>query len=212
MKNILITCPLPLEFNEARNQLGLKEITTKKEHPRIAKGKGIILILSGIGKINSIISVNDILKKLENKPDIVIDTGTCGAISKDIKIFDLVTSITAIDYYNIDMKGLLIKNCNIELLNDIIPKLNIGRRVVSSIENSINKEEMRDKLYKKGSDIVTWETSAIFSLCKKENIPFVSIRVVSDNCNQDTYEDFKVNALEGCKKLYNYIKNICSGI
>lgn len=210
--NVLISCALPSEFNEARNQIGLKEITTKKDRPRIAHSKKITLICTGIGKINSLISLQSVISRLENPPDIIIDTGTCGALDEEHSIFDIVTTAKAIDFYNVEVIGSPYINNQLEKLNLLLPELTIGNEIIGSIETSIVLKSDKNKLLDNEVNIVTWETSSVFALAKKLDIPFFSIRVVTDKCDENTFRDFKANCSTGCKKLYNHVKNICKGI
>lgn len=207
---ILLTCALPVEFNEARNQLGLREVTSKKDLPRIANSKNITLVCCGIGKLNSIVSLSPILTKIN--PDFVIDTGTCGSLLEIIKPMDIVTSISAIDFYNVESKGLKYSYTDMPILKKYIPELKISTLNVASIEKSITNISDKEFLIEAGGAIVTWETASIFALCLKYEIPFLSIRGVTDSCNEKTYSDFKANRIAVCKKLYNYIKNLSIGI
>lgn len=209
---ILISCALPSEFNEARNQIGLKEITTKKDRPRIAIKDNITLICTGIGKINSIISLQSAISELQIKPDIIIDTGTCGSLENKFKIFDIITSVDVVDFYNLETPGNCIKNRETKKIVELLPKLTIGIEVIASIEKNIVCELEREYLIKNRCNIVTWETSSIFSYCLKFNIPFISIRAVTDYCNDNTFKNFKENCTTACKKLYNYVKINCIGI
>lgn len=207
---ILLTCALPTEFNEARNQLSLREITSKKDRPRIAISDNITLLCTGIGKINTLVSLLSYL--VENTPDIVIDTGTCGSLVPDISVMDIIISIESIDFYSQLFMGESVKMDNIEEIKNILPGINIGSEVVASIESSITNSQERDELSKTGASIVTWETSSVFSFCSKLKIPFLSIRGVTDSCNENTFIEFKAIKVVLCKKLYNSVKMICMGI
>ncbi|MGL1894342.1 MAG: hypothetical protein OCD02_22110 [Spirochaetaceae bacterium] len=207
---IVITCALPVEFNEARNQLGLIEKTTKKEIPRIAARGGLILIYTGIGKNSTILNLYPLI--IKENPDLIIDTGTCGSLTGDIPINSIVISNSSIEFFNIDNPN------NNTIIGDTysvktyIPNIDISELVVASIEKSINSESDVNKLKEKGASIVTWETYSVFSLCKKLDINFVSVRAVTDCCNHSTLMDFKRNKVESCKKLYISVKKLCNGI
>ncbi len=200
---IVITCSLPSEFNEARNQLGLKEKTLKKDCPRIAQLGDLTLVFTGIGKTNSVLNLLPYLMNFT--PELIIDSGTCGSLKDEINPYDIVISSKSIEYYGVDNQGETIISEN----NFSIAKTD---NIVASLEQSVTDPDIVKKLQLSGASIVTWETSSIFKIGKKLSVPVVSIRGVTDNCNQDTFADFKKNRVEVCKKLYNSIKTVCIGI
>ncbi len=206
---IVITCALPLEFNEARNQLGLKEITTKSDSPRIALSGGIHLVYTGIGKANTTINLFDYLKAV--KPDLVIDSGTCGSLTDNIIPLDIVVSTASIEFYSYNLRGRSFLGDK-PIIKALLSEIEISDHLVASIEDSVVSQEHKKKLLDNGASIVTWETSTIFCLCAKFDIPFVSIRGVTDSCNESTHMDFKKNRVEVCKILYNSVKKLCKGI
>lgn len=206
---IIITCALLLEFNEARNQLGLKEITEKSDIPRIAVNGDIHLVYSGIGKVNTVVNLFGYLKNI--KPDLVVDSGTCGSLIETLVPLDIVVSTESIEFFSYNLRGHNF-SCNKSGIRDIIPGIVIDDYIVASIEDSVITPEHKKKLLDNGTSVVTWETSAIFSLCNKLQVPFVSIRGVTDSCNEHTHQDFKINRKELCKKIYNSIKMLCKGI
>ncbi|OQY40064.1 MAG: hypothetical protein B6229_02645 [Spirochaetaceae bacterium 4572_7] len=199
----MITCALALEFNEARNQLGLEEITTKKDIPRIAQNRNITLVYTGIGKINSSIHLSKILT--QSSFDLVIDSGTCGSLKENIKPFDIVISKKTIDFYNLKQRG---TEFNSNYKGNILS----NDTTVGSIESSITTSNSVDMLKNMGVDIVTWESAAIFAVSKNFNTEVISIRGVTDSCNGNTISDFKQNRVKVCKKLYNRIKTFCNSV
>lgn len=207
--NIVITCALPVEFNEARNQFGLKEITTKKDSPRIGIKDNITIICTGIGKLNTVISLFKYLA--DNKPGIVIDSGTCGSLCSEIKISDIVVSNNCRDYFNINNPNKLYSYKK-ETIESLIPSIIVSDYIMASLEESIISDNFKRVLLDKGASLVSWETSSVFAVCDNLGIPYVSIRGVTDMCNGNTYRDFKLNKHEVCKKLYNSVKTICISI
>lgn len=205
---IVLTCALSTEFNEARNQLGLKEFTSKKDLPRIASKGELSLVYTGIGKVNTILNLSDYL--ISTRPGLVIDTGTCGSLTDALKPLDILYSYKSLEYYDIEKRGKLINN--IELVTPILPAYYLNKNTVATIEKSICSTTDREKLHGSGAVAVTWETSAVFALCERLSIPALSIRGVTDSCNVDTFKDFKTNGVKVCKKLYNSVKTFIISI
>lgn len=205
---IVLSCALSTEFNEARNQLSLKEITTKKDLPRIAEKGDLALIYTGIGKVNTVLNLSSYLVK--NRPDLVIDTGTCGSLTDNLKPLEIIYSYKAFEYYDIDNRGRLYDNVPRAL--ELLPSYYINTNILATVEKSITSEKDRKRLHDGGAVAVTWETSAVFALCEKFNIPAISIRGVTDSCNEDTFKDFKLNGVNVCKKLYNSVKTFVISI
>lgn len=207
--NILITCPLPLEFNVARNQLGLKEVTAKKDKPRVAKKENITLVCTGIGKINTLLHLYEYLTL--NHPDLVIETGTCGSVNPKIGINHIISSYKCMDFFNIGSLNVHYVE-NKERIESMLEPILLSEYVIASMEKSVVSKEDSYKIADSGADIVTWETSSVFAICNKLNIPVVAIRGVTDMCNNNTFKDFKLNRVEVCKKLYNSVKTLCMSI
>lgn len=207
--NILITCALPVEFNVARNQLGLRETTNRKDRPRIGIRKNISLIYTGIGKINTAISLYEYLKV--SSPHLVIDSGTCGSLRSDIKIGDIIVSNRCLNYFNINNSDKLYSSKK-EGIEPILPSIRVDDYIIASIEDSITTDDFKTKLVGNDASVVSWETSSVFAVCDKIGIPCISIRGVTDMCDGYTYKDFKLNKVEVCKKLYNFVKTHCMSI
>lgn len=205
---IVLTCALSTEFNEARNQLELREITEKKDLPRIAKKDDLFLVYTGIGKVNTILNLSDFLNKC--KPDLVIDTGTCGSLTDNLKPLEVLYSYKSVEFYDIDKRGRLYDNVAKAL--KILPSYFVNKNIIATVEKSISEESDRNHLHNSGAVAVTWETSAVFALCEKLNIPAISIRGVTDSCNADTFKDFKLNGVQVCKKLYSSVKTFVMSV
>ncbi|MBN2616786.1 MAG: hypothetical protein JXR64_00595 [Spirochaetales bacterium] len=207
--NILITCSLQFEFNEARNQLNLTEITSKKDIPRIAKKENITLLYTGIGKINAMSSLFEHLSK--NSYDLVIDTGLAGSLNEKIEVKSIVICNQAIDFFADGYINQKVKFSE-EFLKDLYSSIKITNYIVGSIETTVKNGYVKEQLIESEVDIVTWETSSIFKVCNQFNTNCLSIRAISDCCDENTEVSFKENKVELCKILYNYLKILCKSV
>ncbi|QEN03761.1 hypothetical protein EW093_03280 [Thiospirochaeta perfilievii] len=206
---IVITCALPFEFNSAKNELGLREETLKGDLPRVAKKDHVTLIYTGLGKVNTLINLYENLLNLKDL--VVIDTGTCGSLNNKLHPLDIVTINRSLEFYNYETVG---KKYSIkkEGLLTIFNNLEFDDYINASIEDSVSDPKKRNLLVDRGCSVVSWETSSVFEVCNKLKIPCFSKRVITDNCDENTFKDFKNNKSEACKKLYISVKKLCKGI
>lgn len=208
MKIVIVTA-LPPEFNVARNELGLKEITNKKDRPRIAEGRDITLVLTGMGRDMAYDNLKVVLENRE--AHIIIDSGTCGSLVDYLNIGDIVYSREILDISeSLEVQG-RVKNIESPIEN-IIENFTGREFVLASVDKNITEEGQRESLKQLGAQVVAWETIGIMNIAKEYGTPALSIRGVTDSCNGETYKDFRGNSLEVCKKLYNSVKILCKGI
>lgn len=207
---ILITCGLKSEYNEARNNLSLRETTIGKTFPRISEGKGLILVWTGIGKVNTAITL---LRYIDSfKPDLIIDSGTCGSVSQLYNIKDIVISLESQEFFSISSPNETYSNLTLEEFNYLLNLKVTKTSKIASIEDSIDSDDKRYSLQKYECDCVSWESSTVFKIALQNKIKVISIRGVTDLCNNNTFNDFKKNRLVVCKRVYNYINDVLKNV
>lgn len=98
-----IICALKIEVD------GLKSAMDSSEEKTIAgldfisgkiNGKDVVLLECGIGKVNAAIGTQIMIDYY--KPDVIINSGIAGSLSKDLKIGDIVISKDCVEH---DMNG-----------------------------------------------------------------------------------------------------------
>lgn len=193
-------------------------------------GHNVVLVRSGIGKVNAAIC-SQILIDLY-AVDYIINVGVAGSVDANLKIGDIVVSTDTM-HHDMDTthfgdelgiiprmetsnfladKNLIdiaVESAKAEIKNN--QSVYTGR-IVSGDQFVCNVEIKNkiDSTFK--PKCVDMESSAIGQVCYLNKIPFVIIRSISDgsdDSNPDEYENFfRDSALKASLVLNNMIKNI----
>ena len=185
------------------------------------KGQDVVLVRSGIGKVNAGICTQ-ILADIF-KADIVINTGIAGAINPDINIGDIVISTDAVQTdmdatafgYELgqiprmevlafptdeNLRKLAVKKCK-----EVNPDINVFEGRISTMDRFVAedriKKEIRDKF---GAYCTEMEGAAIAQSAYLNNMKCIIIRAISDKAEEDAkmdYKEFEAGAIEHCSKL-----------
>ena len=199
----------------------LLEIFDLKKDPNTLKNvylgnyldKSLIVARSGIGKVNSGAMTQYIIDTY--KPDLIINSGCAGSLRSDIKIMDVVIS-TYVTYH--DFKPLRIMNFSVPDNGHIIANntlIKIAEEAIGKLENEhyhlgaicsgdsfVTNEKMRDQIREEtGASAVDMESGSIGHICRLNNIPFVSIRTISDFA--DGNDDFEELAAYKSSSIVN---------
>ena len=141
---------------------------------------------TGVGKINATYNLKKIIDKY--KPNEIINFGTAGAVSKNLKG---IIECTKFYQRDMDVRGLL--------------DLKLGQTPFDNINEIILSEEgfscgSGDSFVKKqiemNVDLVDMEAYALAKVCKLEDINFRCFKFISDNADANASSDW----IENCKK------------
>ena len=171
-------------------------------------GKQIILLKSGIGKVNAAMQVTSLIA--EAHPDYIINSGVAGGIGAGLHQGDIVVG-TEVCYHDVwcgegewgQVQGLPLKfRANLELVNaakSIDAKLVFG--LICTGDQFISDLTTLQGIKKNFPDgqAVDMESAAIAQVCHIKNVPFMSLRIVSDTPgmepdNTTQYLDFFAEA------------------
>ena len=196
MKNIGIIGAMPSELKDIRELLGESEIIKKSGfefYVNTIGDKKIVHACCGIAKVNAA----------------VINTGIAGGMNKNVKVCDIVVSNEVLphdldlhflnDYppycavYKSDEKliKLAVDTCKNNNINSFIGRIVSGEAFISSNEV---KEDILKRLNPYAVDM---ESSAIGHCCFLNEVPFVSVRCISDNADDDgamSFDEFEKTA------------------
>lgn len=164
----------------------------------------VVLLKSGIGKVSAALGTALVLS--HTKPDYVINTGSAGAIQKNLNIGDIVIS-TQVKHHDVDVtafgyeKGQLpIQPVTFNTDNKLISvaskavdncKLNSILGLICSGDQFLSEKEQVENLQKNFADVIAvdMEAAAIAQVCYAFKMPFISVRCISDL--SDSAESFK---------------------
>ena len=190
------------------------------------RNKNCVLIKSGIGKVNAARTTQILIDNFEL--ECVINAGAAGAINYLLNIGDIVIAkhvvqhdfdITAFGHSKGYITGVGDKIiCDRELVStfeNMIKNMderiyNIKIGVVASGDIFCTQIEMKNKINAKfNADVVDMECASVGQVCYLDDIPFISIRCVSDIPNGSNQTTFDENLKLASKRCANIINEFC---
>lgn len=206
----------------------LKNNMSEKEETEIANclfikgnlhGKNIVLLKSGIGKVNAAMATTILMERYS--PELIINTGSAGGFSKKLEVGDVVVSsevvhhdvdVTAFDYeygqvpgmpptYKADVK--LVEKA-IKAINNMEIQGEIGLIATadSFMEDPKRVQETRERF----PDMIAseMEAAAIAQVCHQYACPFVVIRALSDIAGKESsvsFDEFLTKAAKNASEI-----------
>lgn len=168
-------------------------------------GQKIVLVQSGIGKVNATITAS--VLGLHYQVDVMINTGTAGALAKGIKVGDLVIAdslmhhdvdVTAFGYEIGQMAGMPARYypdlihldrfkqiCRQYEIEPILGLIVSGDQFVAS---EYQKQGIKEKFPK--AKACEMESAAIAQAASVMEIPFIIVRAISDSADQEAGVSF----------------------
>ncbi len=165
-----------------------------------------VLVRSGIGKVNASIAATLLVRDFN--PTCIINTGSAGGVTSDLKVGDVVIS-SSVFHHDFDLKpigfehgevpGLPIFFQSDEQLVKIASKsLNALSGIDSAVgqigtgEFFVSSENYVDEMKKRFPEVmaIEMEAAAIAQVCYLFKIPFVVIRALSDVADNESPVSF----------------------
>lgn len=224
MKNIGIIVAMQEELDEILNimqRIEKKEIYDIIFFEGIIEDNHIIVVKSGVGKVNAARTTQILIDKLNVK--YIINVGSAGALNPILNIGDIVIAdkliqhdfdITAFEHEKGYITGvgdyiccdneLVDKFKNVtKNMKDETYKITTG--IIASGDIFCTEIKMKEKIYSKfNAQCVEMEGAAIAQVCYLDKIPFVVIRSISDTPNGDNaivFDEFVKLASKRCAQI-----------
>ena len=210
----------------------LKVLTLKKQYEIFdltfyeceLDNKEIVLVESGIGKVNSARTTQILIDNM--KVDYIFNIGVAGAINPGVSVCDVVVGerlvqhdfdVTPFNYEKgqIPNIGKYIESDDylVKLAKDIKTDSNVHVGVIASGDIFVNDPKMSNKIATKFDALCCeMEGASIAQVCYLSHIPFLVIRSISDSVNgtnELTYDDF---LLLSSKMVAKFMKELLSKI
>jgi adenosylhomocysteine nucleosidase len=223
MNTIVIIGAMPSELADIRKMLGnaeVKKIAGFDFYINQYKGKTIINVCSGIAKVNAAVCTQAAIDNFT--PDAIINAGIAGGMNKDVKVCDIVVSSEVLPH---DLDLHFLKDyppyCGIykadsrliEAAEKICADFGIKSfrgRIVSGeafISSNIVKENILTRLNPYAVDM---ESSAVGHCCFLNSMPFVSVRCISDNADDDGAMSFDEFEKIAAKRVAEIVLEMCA--
>jgi adenosylhomocysteine nucleosidase len=226
---VLLICPIPLEYTSCRAALALRD-TQGLLGCRIARGAvgsvDIMAVETGPGKARAASATVGAIGQFQ--PDLVVDTGTCGALDAELIINAVVLATSCLEY-DISGTGLpqrIIPEMRLPSALELLPRregqklsrsltelgkdrgLHLRTGVQACGEFFIQTQQVRESLMAvTGAAGCSWETAGVFVAALRSRIPPLSMRIVSDLGDEDALRDFRRNAKRCAQELYRFIRD-----
>lgn len=172
----------------------------------VINGCDCVLVKCGVGKVSAAVCAQTLIFKYS--PDAVINIGVAGGIGADIEIGDLVIS-TSVVQHDMNTSALgdeigFISGINKvyidadKNLSDLIYKYakdiyssNVHKGVIATGDIFVAENSMMKKIAEKfNASACEMEGGSVGQTCYMNDVPFVIIRSISDNGNDDASVDF----------------------
>ena len=185
------------------------------------EGKPVVVVRSGIGKVNAAICTQILADKYQ--VNAVINTGVAGSLRKEINIADIVLSTDALQH-DMDATGFGYEIGVIprmessvfpaeeefltkakKVCSEVIPEVGVHTGRIVSGDQFISDNEKKEWLLKNFNGYCTeMEGAAIAQAAFLNHIPFLIIRAISDKADHSAemaYSEFEEIAIKNTVKL-----------
>ena len=223
---------MELEVEALKEQMDVKNIVEKasmKFYEGTLRGKDVVIVQCGIGKVNAGICVQILADLFQ--VDAVIKTGVAGSLRAEINIGDIVVSTDACEH-DMDVTALGYKQgiipqmkesffkadrqlveAAIEVCREVNPDINVYEGRVLSGDQFISGEEIKNKLIDLFDGFCTeMEGAAIAHAAFLNEIPYVVIRAISDKADGSAHMDYpefeRAAAAHSAKLVENLVKRL----
>ena len=191
----------------------------------ILEGKGVVIVRSGVGKVNAAACTQLLIDKFN--PDVIVNTGIAGSLDAKINIGDIVLSTDALEH-DMDVTGLGYKKGIIpdqdvsifvadekirKIAKESCEKVNTDiavfeGRVVSG-DQFISGREKKDEIKKEFDGLCTeMEGASIAHVSYLNNVPFLIIRAISDKADDSANEDYPSFQKKAIKHSVSLVKEM----
>ena len=177
----------------------------------------VVVLFSGVCKVNAAIATQILIDTYHVK--IIINAGTAGGMSQNLEIFDTVIS-TEVAYHDVAPNILTEFHPWLETMFFRADQglLNLTKMAVDKLKQNYKvywgrmvtgeafiADEGRQKINEQFAPLtVDMETASIAHVCYVNNIPFVSIRCITDTATHSGTGHFE----ENCEKAASIAKDI----
>lgn len=212
-----IIAALDIEANEVKNNmqdLSVASFAGMQFYKGKLNRKDVVVVKCGVGKVNAACCTQILIDRY--RVDKILNVGVAGALAKGLRIGDVVVSDDAVQYDmdasafghprgeipNMDITYFPADRRMIRLSEEVSRetgiKILIGR--IMTADMGVGDTELKTEL------VETWngacaemEGAAIAHACHINQVPFLIIRSISDNADEDLNETYSMSIEEAVK-------------
>lgn len=207
MITIGIIGAMPSELVDIRSEMTNETIEEKAGYElHIAEYKGVktISVCCGVAKVNAAIGTQVLIDTFS--PDYIINTGIAGGMNRDVKVCDVVIA-DCCEHHDVTTRFLknyppyesefkTLKELQ-ELFANACKKLDVPYHIgkIVSGEQFISDNAVKQAIVDEFSPLaVDMESAAIAHCCLRNSQPFMTVRCISDNADDDgemSFDEFE---------------------
>ena len=212
--DILVVGAMESEVQKLKSVM-LKSSVLNEKSFKITKGKignnSIVILKSGVGKVNASISTQFAIDKF--RPKLIINSGIAGGIDKEINKKDIILAnsliqhdfdITAfgypLGYHSKDKKigeataDIKMTEIAQKIIKNKYPKINVQIGKIATGDKFVSDKYEKLQINKEFSALaVDMESYAIAKTANLNNIPCLILRVISDSLYEDDLAKYDKN-------------------
>ena len=232
MRTIGIIGAMEIEVTELKNRMQIQNITSIASMDFCQGsyyGKNVVIVRSGIGKVNAAICAQILIDRFQ--ADIIINTGIAGSLQADIDIGDIVISCDTLEHdmdatnfgyplgtspqmensiFKADDQLIALAKTSCTTVNPDI-HTHIGRIV--SGDHFISDHKKKDFLKENFKAMCTeMEGAAIAHTASLNHIPFVIIRAISDKADGSAHMDYPEFEAKAALHSFNLIDSMLQNL
>lgn len=186
----------------------------------------IYLVKSGIGKVNAAISAIELIN--QHQPDLIINSGVAGGIDTCLSVADLVVGAQTCyhDFYAGEVSDHLKELGFEQFIQADTQALQVAKQVAADRvdvkfglgctgDQFITTKEELFQIKSKFPEalFVDMESNSIAHVCAKKQVPFISLRIISDTPWVDNHADQYANFWSDApQKNFELVKNILQAL
>ena len=186
---IAIICAMDKEIEK---YLELYNPKLVDEQRKIYVETNVVIAESGIGKVNSAMMTQHLIDKYN--VDVIISSGCAGSLTNDLNVLDVIipSYVTYHDFlpervmrYSVPDEGNLQVDKQLRgIFKEIISNMDNVNYVETPICSGdcyvTDAETAKNIVDRTGATVVDMESASIAHVARKNNIPFITIRTISD--------------------------------
>ncbi len=217
-RNIGLISATNTEFNILNNLLKGSGLTNLKEGnladlkwiTGLFEGKRIILVRSGVGKINAAATTQYLVDNFQ--PDIVINLELAGLLDQTLPQTSVIVT-NSTQEWDTGIQKPVGDNTDYDT-GDVIEKAKkLDRRIVNGTiitgDTFITNPQQRDELQKKHNAVaVDMESAAIAKICHRNSVPFLIIKAFSDLADKNAQVNLDKNFHHAVKASFSVLKKL----
>lgn len=212
-------------LKEKMEDVKVTELASMKFHQGTIHGKKVVVVRSGIGKVNAAVCAQ-ILADMYHV-DAIINTGIAGSLKNEINIGDIVIS-TDVVQHDMDAVGFGYKPGQIpqmevfsfqadpaladlaeRVCRQVNPDIQVFRGRIASGDQFVSEQSVKNRIKEQFQGFCTeMEGAAIGQAAYLNNIPFLVVRAISDKADDSASMDYETFEKQAIAHSVNLTENM----